>query len=177
MLPIILYILLGIVLLVVILAIVAPKSYDVHRSILIDKPKEMVFDHVKLIRNHKIWSPWNLKDPNMTLTYEGTDGEEGFISRWEGNKDVGAGYQTVINIVPNERMDNHLVFLKPWKSESNGYYIFEDAAPGQTKMTWGFKGKNKFPATLFMLLYNMDKVVGKEFKEGLQTLKNHLEEV
>lgn len=177
MLSILLYILLAIVLIVVILAVVAPKSYDVHRSVLIDKPKEMVFDHVQLIRNHKIWSPWNLKDPDMSLTYEGIDGQVGFISRWNGNKEVGSGFQTITKIVPNERIENHINFLKPWKSESNGYYLFEEAAPGQTKVTWGFRGKNKFPATLFMLLYNMDKVVGKEFNEGLLNLKKHLEKV
>ncbi len=171
------YIVAAILVLIIILAVIAPKSYNVHRSILIDKPKEMVFAHVNMIRNHKIWSPWNLKDPNMTLTYEGTDGEVGFISRWDGNKEVGAGYQTIVNVVPNERMDNHLVFLRPFKSESEGYYLFEDAAPGQTKITWGFKGTNKFPATIFMLMYNMDKVVGKEFLEGLTNLKTHLEEV
>ncbi len=166
----------ALIVIVIILAAIAPKSYNVHRSILIDKPKEMVFAHVNMVRNHKIWSPWNLKDPNMKLTYQGTDGEVGFISRWDGNKEVGAGYQTIVNVVPNERMDNHLVFLRPFKSESEGYYLFEDAAPGQTKITWGFKGTNKFPATIFMLMYNMDKVVGKEFLQGLTNLKTHLEE-
>ena len=68
-----------------------------------------------------------------------------------------------------------MVFLKPWASESDGYYLLEDAGAGQTKVTWGFKGSNKFPTSILMMFYNMDKAVGKDFEEGLTSLKQILE--
>ncbi len=46
---------------------------------------------------------------------------------------------------------------------------------GKTKVTWGFKGENKFTMSLLMLFMNMDKAVGKDFEEGLQSLKSILE--
>ena len=172
---ILVYILAVILVLIIILAAVGPKTYDVSRSTIIDRPKEVIFPYIRLVKNQDHWSPWKRKDPTMKQTYSGTDGEVGFISSWEGNKDVGAGSQEITSIIENERIDNHLVFLKPWKSESDGYYTVEDAGPGQTKLVWGFKGVNKFPATIFMNFFNMDKSVGKDFEEGLQTLKKILE--
>jgi hypothetical protein len=42
-------------------------------------------------------------------------------------------------------------------------------------VTWGFSGKNKFPVSIMMLFMNMDKTVGKDFEEGLSSLKAQLE--
>lgn len=171
------YIVAALLILIIILAAVAPKTYNVHRSIVIDKPKEIAFDYIRYLKNYEAWSPWHKKDPNMKITYTGQDGVVGAKSSWEGNKEVGSGNQTITALEENKRIDSKLVFLKPWQSESEGYYLFEDGAPGQTKITWGFKGNNKFPATIFMLLYSMDKVVGKDFEDGLNSLKQLLEEV
>ena len=169
------YIVAAIIILIILLAAIGPKTYNVSRSIVIDKPKEIVFPYLKMVKNQDHWSPWKKKDPDMKQTFTGTDGEVGFKASWVGNKEVGEGSQTITAIVENERIENHLVFLKPWKSESDGYYTVEDAGPGQTKVVWGFKGQNKFPATIFMLFFNMDKAVGKDFEEGLDNLKKELE--
>jgi len=169
------YVVAAIIVLIIILAAIAPKTYNVSRSIVIDKPKEIVFPYLKMVKNQDHWSPWKKKDPTMKQTFTGTDGEVGFKSSWIGNKEVGEGSQTIIAIVENERIDNHLVFLKPWKSESDGYYTVAEEGPGQTKVVWGFTGQNKFPTTIFMLFFNMDKAVGKDFEEGLQNLKKILE--
>ena len=169
------YIVAALLVVIILLAAIGPKTYNVSRSIIIDKPKEIVFPYIKMVKNQDHWSPWKLKDPDMKQTYVGTDGEIGFKASWHGNKEVGMGSQTITSIVENERIDNRLVFLKPWKSESEGYYTVEDAGPGQTKLIWGFKGFNKFPSTVFMNFFNMDKAVGKDFEDGLQNLKKILE--
>ena len=171
------YIVAALLVIVIILAAIAPKTYNVQRSITIDKPKEIVFDYMRYLKNYEAWSPWHKKDPTMKITYTGADGQVGSKSSWDGNKEVGTGSQTISTIEEYKLIESKLVFLKPWKSESVGYYNFEDGGPGQTKLTWGFNGKNKFPATIFMLAYNMDKAVGKDFTEGLESLKKILEDV
>ena len=105
----------------------------------------------------------------------GTDGEIGFIAKWHGNSDVGTGEQEIIQIINNERIDVILRFFKPWKSTSNAFTLVENIGRMQTRVTWGFSGENKFPMNLFMLFYNMDKAVGKDFESGLNNLKNLLE--
>ncbi|SNZ00608.1 SRPBCC family protein [Flagellimonas pacifica] len=170
-----LYILAGIVLLILILAMIAPKSYDVSRSIEIAKPKNEVFENLRFLKNQDAWSPWNKKDPNMEKKFTGTDGEVGATSYWLGNKDVGEGEQELTKIVDGERVESELRFLKPWKSTSDAYLITEEVSTGSTKVTWGFSGKNKFPTSIFMLFMNMDKAVGGDFEEGLASLKELLE--
>lgn len=170
-----LYILGGIVLLIIILALIAPKNYNVSRSIEIDQPRAVVFDNLRYLKNHDEWSPWGKKDPNMEKKFTGTDGQVGATSYWNGNKDVGEGEQEIKKIVDGERIESELRFLKPWKSTSDAYLVTEDAPSGGTKVTWGFSGKNKFPFSIMMLFMNMDKAVGGDFEDGLSSLKGLLE--
>jgi len=170
-----LYILIGLLVLIVILAMIAPKSYHVFRSIEVAKPQSEVFEYIKYLKNQDEWSPWAKKDPNMEKKFTGTDGEVGASNYWNGNKEVGEGEQVITNIVEGERMEGELRFLKPFKSTSDCYLQVDPGSDGNSKVTWGFSGKNKFPISIMMLFMNMDKSVGKDFEEGLQSLKSKLE--
>lgn len=169
------YILGGIILLLVVLGLIAPKNYNVFRTIEINKPKAKVFEHLKYLKKQQEWSPWAKKDPNMEKKITGTDGEVGAVSYWNGNKEVGEGEQEITKIVDGERIEGELRFYKPWKSTSNCYFVVSEAGEENTKVTWGFSGKNKFPVSIMMLFMNMDKAVGKDFEEGLAALKEQLE--
>ncbi|MBO0341287.1 MAG: SRPBCC family protein [Bacteroidota bacterium] len=171
----VLYIILGVVVLILILAAIAPKNYDVSRSIEINRPKSVVFEYLKSLQKQDEWSPWGKRDPNMDKEFTGTDGKVGAISRWKGNKEVGEGEQEITNIVDGERIDSELRFLKPFKSTSDAYIITKEVDKNVTKVVWGFSGKNKFPMSIMMLFMNMDKAVGKDFEEGLDSLKEILE--
>lgn len=170
-----LYILLALIILVVILISIAPKKYDIQRSVVINRPLPEVFGYLKYLNNQNYWSPWNKKDPDMKQEQSGTDGTIGFVNRWEGNKHVGVGEQEITGIIENERIDTQLRFYKPWKSVSNGYLLVREMEPHTTEVIWGFKGENKPPMNAMMLFFNMDKAVGKDFEEGLATLKTELE--
>ena len=170
----ILYILLAIVGLIIILAMIAPKTYEVSRSIIVSKPRKEVFEYLKSLKKQDDWSPWGKRDPNMEKKFTGTDGEVGATSHWKGNKEVGEGEQEIKNIVDGERIESELRFLKPWKSTSDAFLTTEDVEGG-TKVTWGFKGYNKFPMSIMMLFMSMDKMIGKDFEEGLGDLKAKLE--
>ena len=169
------YILLGIVLVLFILGLIAPKDYEISRSIVIDKDIKEVFQFLKLIKNQDHWSPWKKKDPSMKQSYIGVDGEVGFIAKWEGNKDVGMGEQEILSITENQEVNSKLRFLKPWKSESDAYIRVEALTKNRTSVTWGFTGKSPMPFNVFILFFNMDKTVGKDFEEGLTSLKKVLE--
>ena len=172
---ILLYILIGLVVLIFILAMLAPKTYDVFRTIEISRPKQEVFEYLKYLKNQDVWSPWTKKDPDMQKKFTGTDGEVGAINYWNGNKEVGEGEQEITKIVDGERVEGELRFLKPWKSTSDCYLQVDDIKDGKTKVIWGFSGKNKFPVSIMMLFMNMDKAVGIDFEEGLSDLKSILE--
>jgi len=170
-----LYVVAAIVAVIVLLALVAPKTYNVSRSISINKPVTEVFQYLKHIKNQDEWSPWKKKDPNMKQTHTGTDGEIGFVAHWEGNKDVGTGEQEIVSITENKAINTQLRFYKPWKSQSDAYLTTRVVDDKTTEVVWGFSGVNKPPSNIFFLFFNMDKTVGKDFEEGLADLKRILE--
>jgi hypothetical protein len=171
-----LYIILGIVLLVILLALVTPKNFKMERSIVISKSKAEVFEYIKSLKNQDNWSVWAKKDPNMKKEFRGTDCTVGFVSRWESeDKSVGIGEQEIKKITEGERIDFELRFEKPFKATNDTFMIIETVGNNQTKLSWGFSGKMKFPMTLFHLLMNMEKMIGKDFEEGLSNLKKIVE--
>lgn len=169
------YIIGGILVLLLVLSLIAPKTYNVFRTIEINRPKAEVFKHLTYLKKQQEWSPWGKKDPDMEKRLTGTDGEVGAISSWSGNKEVGEGEQEITKIIDGKRIEGELRFLKPWKSTSDCYFDVADLGNEKTKVTWGFSGKNKFPISIMMLFMNMDKAVGKDFEDGLAELKKQLE--
>ncbi|MFC7358552.1 SRPBCC family protein [Jejudonia soesokkakensis] len=161
---------------IILLALIAPKKYHVERSMIIKRPVKEIYKYLRFIKNQDEWSPWKKRDPEMKQTYIGTDGEVGFISKWDSNhKQVGSGEQEIKFLVSPTRIDSELRFFKPWKSKSNGFFILTEINPEKTEVTWGFEGTHKIPANVFGLFFNMDKAVGKDFEEGLSELKRILE--
>ena len=170
-----LYIIGGLILLVVLLSLITPVSYEVKRDIMVNRALGEVFQFLKLIKNQNEWSPWKQKDPNMQQSYEGTDGEVGFVSKWKGNKQVGEGEQEITEIIENKSVKTELRFFKPWKSVSNGYLLVEEVSPNQTKVSWGFTGINPRPLNIMTLFMNFEKAIAADFDDGLNQLKQHLE--
>jgi len=169
------YIIAAIIALFILLAAFAPKKYNMSRNIVIQKSRPEVYQYLKLMKNQDHWSPWKKRDPDMKQTFTGEDGNIGFTTHWDSDhKQVGAGEQEILKLEENKKVESALRFLKPWKSESTGFFDLEDA-DGGTKVTWGFYGTNKIPFNIMMLFYNMDKAVGKDFEEGLADLKKVLE--
>jgi effector-binding domain-containing protein len=156
-----------------ILALVMPKDYEVKRSITIKAPATQVHDSLKSLRFFQKWAPWNELDPNMKITYKGTDGEVGSGYTWEGNKEVGKGEMELTKVTEN-RIDNTVHFLEPWESTSGGYYLIEPAQ-GETKVTWGMTGTTPFPWNAMCVFMSMDKMIGKDFEKGLNKLKSVME--
>lgn len=74
----------------------------------------------------------------MKQEFTGTDGEVGFISKWEGNKAVGTGEQEIINIINNESIESQLRFFKPWNSQSDAYLTVHKIDDRTTNVVWFF---------------------------------------
>tara|TARA_R110001592_G_scaffold302088_2_gene573864 strand:- start:379 stop:717 length:339 start_codon:yes stop_codon:yes gene_type:complete len=110
----------------------------------------------------------------MDQKFTGIDGEVGAVSYWNGNKEVGEGEQEITKIIDGKRIEQDLRFLKPFKSQSDCYMDLEELDNNRSKVTWGFTGTNKFPMSIMMLFMSMDKMVGKDFEQGLENLKNNL---
>src|SRR5690606_14417813 len=84
---------------------------------------------------------------------------------------MGEGSQRIVNLVPGERIDTKLQFIKPMESEMDCYMITSAVNASETKVVWGMSGRTPYPFNLMSLFMDY----GKDFRAGLQNLKNILE--
>ena len=172
----ILIIVLVIIAIPLVVALFLPKDYSVEREIIINKPKQEVFEYVKYLKNQDNYSKWASMDPNMKKTYRGADGTVGFVSAWESEKDdVGSGEQEIIKIEEGERIDFELRFIEPFESTSPAFMTTESVAENQTKVTWGFSGHMNYPMNIMMLFMDFEKMIGNDLESGLSNLKSEME--
>lgn len=152
------------------------KEFHVEREVVINKPKDQVFNYIKYVKNQDNFSKWNLMDPGMKKEYTGADGTVGFVYKWESaNNKVGQGEQSITKIVEGERMEMSLHFVKPMESNAQCFMTTEATGASQTKVKWGFDTKMSYPMNVAQLFFDMDKEVGNDFQTGLNNLKAVME--
>ncbi|MVZ65144.1 polyketide cyclase [Sphingobacterium sp. DK4209] len=164
-----LFIVLGLLALVLIIGLIVPKDFHAGSEIVINKPRQEVFDYVKYIKNQHKFDAWSRKDPNITQAYEGTDGTVGFIYTWKSSK-VGDGKQVISKIDEGKRIDMDLYFNGSDQANKS-YMAVEDAGAGQSKISWVIDGQMPYPWNVMTLFFDMSK----DFDSGLSNLKEILE--
>jgi hypothetical protein len=167
-----LYIIGGIILLIVLLAFIVTTAFEHKAEIVINKPKEIVFEYLKSIKKQNDWSVWAQMDPNMKQEFTGTDCTVGFISAWDGKKS-GKGAQEIKKITAGERIDIELRFERPFKVTNTVYFTTTTVEGDKTKVEWVMYGNSMRPFNLIFPL--MVGSLLKDFNKGLSNLKALLE--
>ncbi|MBC7874840.1 MAG: SRPBCC family protein [Ferruginibacter sp.] len=164
----------GIIVLFLVLALVTKKEFSLEKEIVINKPKQEVFNYLKLLRNQEKYSVWVMKDPLIKLIYTGTDGTVGAASAWESkDKNVGIGEQEIKKITDGESVQVEIRFKKPFEATNQALTTVTTVEGGQTKVSNQFSGKSKFPMNVMNLF--MGKLVGKDMQKNLENMKQNLE--
>lgn len=172
---IVVYILLGIIVLLLLAGLVISKDISATKEIVINKPKDEVFNYIKYLKNQQNYSKWATLDPNIKNEFRGTDGQPGFVNHWSGNKKVGEGEQEITGIDEGKALYTDLRFIKPFKSFAKATMTTEAIDSNSTKVTWGFESKMNYPMNVMKLFMNMSEMVGKDFSTGLSNLKKVME--
>lgn len=163
----------AIFLLLLIVALFLPKDYTVSVATTINKPKQVVFDYVKQIKNQENYSIWVMQDPNVVMDYQGTDGTVGFKASWNSQDDnVGEGSQQ-ITAVTTDRIDVDLHFVRPMDGESKASTIVEAVSDTETKVTSEFYGHSSYPMNLMNFVG--EKFIRDAETQNLANLKKILE--
>lgn len=169
-------VIIGLIALLFIAAIFTKKSYQVQREIIIDRPKQQVFDYIKMLKNQDNYNKWWKMDPDAKKDFIGTDGTIGFTAFWDSeNKKVGKGEQEIKGITDGQLVDYEIRFVRPFTSTSKAFIATETAANNGTLVKWGFSGSYSYPTNVILLLMNMDNLLGGDIHESLVNLKNAIE--
>ena len=167
----ILWLLVLIIVVGLVLMFVMPTKVHVERSVVAQAPASVVYKHIAQLKNFNEWTVWGKKDSTNKYMYEGTDGTIGAVSNWKGDpKTTGEGSMKIVALEPDKSAKYHMVFIKPRASEADSYVNLQDSS-GMTKVTWGFDMETPRPWNIFNLFFNLDKMLGKDFEDGLANLK------
>jgi len=162
----------GILILIVgFIAFVATRPTDCHheRSARISAPPDVVFAKINDFHQWVQWSPYEKLDPNMKKTFEGSSAGVGAVYSWAGNDKAGEGRATITESKPGELVSMKLEFFKPFAAICQANFTLVPAEGG-TRVTWSMDGKNNFMAKAVSIFMDMDKMIGKDFEEGLVNL-------
>lgn len=167
----------GIIALALVTGLFVNGEYAVEREVSINKPKQEVFDYVKYLKNQDNFSVWAKIDPAMKKDFIGEDATIGFVAAWDSeNPDAGKGEQKITGITDGSRIDYELHFLEPFETTDFAFMSTEAVNDSVTLVKWGFNGKMKYPMNLMMLTMDMDKMLGPDLQNGLNSLKGILEQ-
>lgn len=147
-----------------------PDSFRVERSISIKAPAEKVFPLINELQHWESWSPWEKVDPALRRNYSGPASGKGAAYEWFGNKEIGQGRMEITDSTPSSRVLIKIDFLVPF--EAHNTVEFTLAPQGDaTLVSHAMFGPSPYLARLMGIFFNMDKMIGRKFEEGLANLK------
>ena len=147
-----------------------PDTFHVQRSASITAPAEKIFSIIDNFSQWPAWSPWEKIDPAMKKTLSGAANGTGAISEWDGNSEVGTGRIEITESSPASRITMKLDMLKPFEAHNIVEFTLASNG-GATNVTWAMHGHSPYVAKVMSLFMDCDKMVGKQFEEGLENLK------
>lgn len=140
--------------------------FGIEKSTVVNAPVSKVRSYVDDFRQWRQWSPWTIVEPECTVEVQGSPRQNGHSMRWDGQI-IGSGKNT-LRSSDDRSLNYDLEFLKPWKSQAQTSFHFEETNGG-TRVTWTMD--SSLPFFLFFMVKLMKNWVGMDYDRGLRMLK------
>lgn len=147
-----------------------PATFRVERTTTIKAPPEKIFALIEDMRGWGAWSPYEKKDPAMKRAYSGQPSGKGAVYEWDGDKNVGKGRMEITEASPPSKIIIKLNFLRPFETHNTASFTMLPKGES-TDVTWAMDCPNLFISKVMSVFIDMDKMIGKDFEEGLGNLK------
>ena len=155
---------------VLLFATTKPDTFTVQRSTTIKAPPEKIFAVVNDFRRWPDWSPWEKLDPAMKRTLGGAESGKGATYAWEGKGKAGAGRMEITLSAPARMVGIQLDFIKPFEGHNVAEFTLTPQGDS-TQVDWVMRGPTPFVSKLMQVFVSLERVIGKDFDEGLANLK------
>lgn len=142
------------------------NNYHYEKSVVINAPKDKVWQYVGSLKGYNRWDPFSKEIRDISITYSGDGDKVGDSYHWKG--DESEGEQSITEIVPNEKMITKLHFIQPFEGNAKAVFIVTQEGNG-TKVTWAID--NELSSMMKIMKPMMDNNMGKMFNQGLGDLK------
>ena len=148
-----------------------PDVFRVERRLRIAAPAERLWPLVGELRGFNRWNPYERKDPLIKGQYAGTANGIGSRYAWQSDK-VGTGSLEVTGQQPGRAVQMKLDFVKPFEAHNQAEFMLQPTPDGATEVSWRMHGPANFMSKLIGVFMDMDKMVGRDFEDGLQNLRH-----
>lgn len=144
------------------------SKFAVMRSVHIAAAPDKIYALVAEPRNWNQWAPWNRRDPAMQISYSGPPSGQGAQWTWK-SASQGDGRMMFTAVVPGEYVAYEL-YLPDFGTTSGGdFFIKPDGK--FTRVTWSMSGDMGSNPIYHWFALLSDRMLGKDFDEGLNSLK------
>ena len=168
------YLLVVIIVMLIVNGLMQPKSFHVFRTIDIRAADKDIYPLIADLKNWDAWSPWAQKDPIMRKDYSTPSTGNGAQYKWSGNKEVGRGQMTIVDTTQDKGVTLKLDIEAPFEAH-NVVDFSIDADAELSTVTWAMTGPQNFFMRAMSFVFNMDRMVGRDFESGLLRLKQLIE--
>jgi hypothetical protein len=148
-----------------------PKPYSLQVSHDIHAPIGDVFDVLNDLNQLNSWSPFSAMDPSLVSSVSTPASGVGSVYSWKGKR-IGSGSMAMT------------VCTKPYKIAFDMDFNGKDTAlseylltekDGVTTVTWFLGGERGVGGQIMNAIFKFDKMMAKNFEDGLTSLKNLIE--
>lgn len=151
-------------------AAMQPDSFRVERSIVIKAPAAKIFAEINDFHRWEAWSPWEKIDPAVKRSYSGAEHGVGAVYSWEGNDEIGMGNMRIVESLPSSKLLLDIEFIAPFAAKNKVEFTLVENGD-TTTVTQSMYGPSPYLSKLIGVFFNMDKMVGEKYEEGLASLK------
>lgn len=146
----------------------ANKPYEIKASILIEATPAKVHEVLNDFARFEDWSPFIAMDKSVTAKISEKSFGPGALYEYEGKK-IGKGRMEIISSGP-ERIRSTMTFFNKKTEVAQTEYILEPVFEG-TRVTWTLSGERDLKSQIVNAVLNLDKMMTKNFNDGLKVLK------
>jgi hypothetical protein len=142
-----------------------PDTFRVSRTALINAPAARIFPLVNDLAAHSQWSPF-ARDPKIRNVVSTPSDGKGARVDFDGSC---AGTLSLRDSAPS-KIAMRLEMTKPMKADNEIEFSFIPRG-NSTEVSWTMQGKQPYLGKLMSTFINCDRMVGKQFEQGLAELK------
>ena len=155
------------------LAMTRPDHFRTVRTLHIAAKPERIFPLIADLGQMNTWNPFARRETLGQATYSGPASGKGAKFEFAGSKS-GTGHIEVVDTEPPRKVTMRLVMTKPFKADNVVQFTLQPADTG-TDVTWAMSGRQPLMAKVMSMVIDCDRMVGREFEQGLALLKSKAE--
>ena len=155
---------------VLVVAAFRPDTFRVERRLRIQAPPATIYGLIQDLHQFNRWNPWLRKEPSAKGEYGGPAAGVGARYGWEG-KELGQGSMEITALKPAEEVHLRLDFIKPFEAHNQAIFQIRPQPDGSSELSWAMEGPSPYLSKLMGLVFNMDRMVGNDFEQGLKNLQ------